>query len=369
MKISTQSTIGRMLRLALCLTAAFLCGVPVGADSLYVEERTVTQLAEGVYMIRHKDPFPGWVNGNTTVIIGEREVLVVDSCQFSWFAQEDIAQIRQWTSKPVRWLVNTHWHEDHNSGNGEYLRAFPGLAILSHPATKSMQAETAPNYPRDVMRDATPLREKLSKRLETGKTDDGQPLTNEKREQTKRRLAQIEQVIAATKDYSFQLPTLTFESELAIDLGNREVRVMHLGRGNTAGDVVVFLPKEKIVASGDLLVRPVPFPFDGYPVEWIETLEKLDRLDADTIVPGHGEVMRDRTYLHLVRDAMKSVLVQVHEQLRKDDDAPLDTVKKAIDLKQFREKFAAGDEGAAKFFDYAMGDKFVELAYHEAKQR
>jgi len=338
-------------------------------DSLYSEERTVTQLAEGVYTIRHADPFPGWVNGNTTVVIGEREVLVVDSCQFSYFAQEDIAQIRQWTSKPVRYVVNTHWHEDHNSGNRDYLEAFPGVAIVSHPATREMQAETAPNYPHDVLRDATPLREKLAKRLETGKTDDGQPLTEEKRAQTEKRLAQIDRVMAATKTFTFQLPTLTFERELTIDLGNREVQVKHLGRGNTAGDVVIYLPKEKILMSGDLLVSPVPFTFDGYPVEWIETLEKMDRMDAEIIVPGHGSVMRDKTFLRLVRETMKSVVEQVHEQLRKDDDAPLETVKKAVDLGAYRERFAKGDEQAAKFFDYAVGDKFVELVYHEAKQR
>ena len=369
MKISTQSTIGRILRLAVCLTAAFLCGVPAGADSLYVEERKATELAPGVYTIRHKDPFPGWVNGNTTVVIGEREVLVVDSCQFSYFAQEDIAQIRQWTSKPVRWLVNTHWHEDHNSGNRDYMEAFPGLAILAHPATRAMLADTAPHYASDVMRDAAPVREKLVKRLETGKMEDGQALTDETRARTKARIAQIDQVIAATKNYSFQLPTATVDHEMQIDLGGREARVMFLGRGNTAGDLVVWLPKEKIVMSGDLLVSPIPFTFDGYPVEWIDTLEKLDRLDATVIVPGHGDVMRDRTYLHLVAEMMRSVVAQVHEQLRQNDDMPLADVKKAVDLKALREKFAGDDKNIAGFFDYGIGDKFVELVYHEAKQR
>jgi len=356
----------KLLALAVLLLA---WSAAARADSLYVEERKVTQLAEGVYTIRHKDPFPGWVNGNTTVIIGDRDVLVVDSCQFSYFALEDIAQIRQWTSKPVRWLVNTHWHEDHNSGNADYMRAFPGLAIVSHPATKSMQADTAPNYAHDVMRDAAPIREKLAKRLETGKMDDGQPLTDEKREQTKMRLAQIDQVIAASKAFAVQLPTLTFERELVLDLGNREVRVMHLGRGNTAGDVVIYLPKEKILMTGDLLVSPVPFTFDGYPVEWIATLETMDRMDADVIVPGHGEVMHDKNYLHLVTEAMKSVVAQVHEQIRRDDDVPLDKVKKAVDLKPFVEKFSAGDQNIARFFEYDMGDKFVELVFNEAKQR
>ena len=338
-------------------------------DPLYSEERKVTQLAEGVYTIRHADPFPGWVNGNTTVVIGEREALVVDSCQFSFCAQEDIAQIRQWTTKPVRWLVNTHWHQDHNGGNRDYLEAFPGLAIVAHPATREMLADTAPNFRQLVVGQAATLREKLSKRLTTGKMDDGQPLTEEKRAQTEKRLAQLDGLVEAANHYRCELPTAMVDHELRIDLGGREARVAHLGRGNTAGDVVVWLPKEKVMISGDLLVSPVPFPFDGYPGEWIETLEKIDRMEPEVIVPGHGSVMRDKTYLRLVREAMKSVVGQVHEQLRKDHEVTLETVKKAVDLKAFVDRFGGDDENTRKFFEYAMGEKFVELAFYEAKQR
>jgi glyoxylase-like metal-dependent hydrolase (beta-lactamase superfamily II) len=219
------------------------------------------------------------------------------------------------------------------------------------------------------MRDAAPLREKLAQRLESGKADDGQPLTEARRAETEARLAQVDRILAALPDFAYQLPTLTFEKGLRIDLGHREVEVKHLGRGNTAGDVVVYLPNEKILVTGDLLVSPVPFAFDGYPEQWIETLERADRLDADTIVPGHGDVMRDKTFLRLVVETMKSVVAQVHEQSRKNHDATLEEAKRAVDLKPFRARFAGDDAATGKFFDYSMGDKFVELAYHEAKQR
>jgi cyclase len=366
-KIPYPSFRGAWLIVASLLAASS----PARADSLYSEVREVTQLADGVYAIRHQDPFPGWVNGNTTVVIGENEVLVVDSCQFSYFAQEDIAQIRKWTPKPVHYLVNTHWHADHNSGNRDYLEAFPGLVIVAHPATRSMLADTAPNYPRDVMRDAAPLREKLSHRLESGRADDGKPLTEAARAEAAARLAEVDRMMAALPGFSYQLPTLTFERDLHVDLGNREVEIEHLGRGNTAGDVLVYLPKEKILVSGDLLVSPVPFAFDGYPVEWIETLEAMDRLDAATIVPGHGDVMRDETFLHLVIETMESVVARVHEQIRNNDDVTLEEVKKAVavDLEPFRRRFAGDDAATGRFFDRSMGDKFVELAYHEAMQR
>lgn len=100
----------------LLLILALSLGLPVSADSIFSKERVVTKLAEGVYTIRHIDPYPGWVHGNTTVIIGEREVFVVDSTQLFSSALEDISQIRKWTDKPVRYLLNTHWHQDHNGG-------------------------------------------------------------------------------------------------------------------------------------------------------------------------------------------------------------------------------------------------------------
>ena len=75
-------------------------------------------------------------SGNTTVIIGDREVFVVDSTYRPSLAREDIAQIRQWTDKPVRYLLNTHFHDDHNNGNKTYMDAFPSLAIVAQEETK-----------------------------------------------------------------------------------------------------------------------------------------------------------------------------------------------------------------------------------------
>ena len=89
-----------------------------------------------MYAIQHKNSTDGNVSGNTTVIIGDREVFVVDSCYRPSTAREDIAQIRQWTDKPVGYLLNTHFHNDHNNGNKTYLDAFPSLAIVAQEETK-----------------------------------------------------------------------------------------------------------------------------------------------------------------------------------------------------------------------------------------
>jgi hypothetical protein len=138
-----------------CLVQSFLLSFTIFVlfiSPLLAEpnERRLTKLADGVYAIEHKNLNDGNPSGNTTVIIGEREVFVVDSCYRPSSAAEDIAQIRQWTDKPVGYLFNTHFHNDHNNGNKTYLNALPSLAIIAQEETKKdmdlIQPGAEPSY-------------------------------------------------------------------------------------------------------------------------------------------------------------------------------------------------------------------------------
>src|SRR5215470_10256090 len=151
------------------------------ADTVGTKQRMVTKLADGIYEIRHKDPPDHFMHGNTVVIIGDTGVLVVDSCYLPSTAREDIAQIRQWTNKPVRYLLNTHWHNDHNQGNAAYAAAFPTVTIVSHAETaKLMVLRIAPylsEYPHRM--------EKFQRELDTGKDLSGRALTEADKEDLK----------------------------------------------------------------------------------------------------------------------------------------------------------------------------------------
>ena len=115
----------------LLLLAALL----IAAAPSYADGGEITKLADGVYAIQHKN-LHGAVSGNSTVIIGDREVLVVDSGYLPSIAREDIAQIRQWTDKPVAFLLITHFHNDHNNGSSTYMAAFPNLTVIAQEETK-----------------------------------------------------------------------------------------------------------------------------------------------------------------------------------------------------------------------------------------
>lgn len=351
---------------------SFLITISIGflftpASSLAQSERKVTKLADGVYEIEHQDALDGFASGNSTVIIGERQVFVVDSCFLPSAAREDIAQIRQWTDKPVSFVLNTHFHNDHNLGNRAYMDAFPALTIIAHVETKKDM---------DMFGPGSESREEksmifLQRMMDTGKTKDGRALTADEKTEVKNALAHRLPVMEELKKVKFQSATLTFEHDFSVDIGNREVQIKFLGRGNTAGDAVVYLPKEKIAIVGDLVVHPIPYIYDGYPTEWIQTMQNLGQLDSDTIVPGHGPILHDKTYLFLIRDLLKSAVDQMNAKLTQSGPAmfrSLDEVKGAVDLSPFRERFAGTDKDTAAAFD-DMTSNLVKVVFEEASLR
>jgi glyoxylase-like metal-dependent hydrolase (beta-lactamase superfamily II) len=339
------------------LRSGILCSITLVAsaavaDSSVTQQRSVTKVAEGVYAIRHVDAPDTNPQGNTTVIIGERDVLVVDSGYLPSSAAEDVAQIRQWTKLPVRYLLNTHWHPDHQRGNSVYVDAFPGIAIVAHQETaKLMAAYDAGNRERYPQR-LQSMKETLAKKpdAELQKTVEGRS-----------------RVLAELERSRLQLPTLTFDSELSLDLGNRRVEIRHTGVGDTRGDAWAYLPKEQILVTGDLLVAPVPYFFAGYPEELARSLRGLLKLDVKAIVPGHGDVMHDQTYLRAVLEMVETIVGQVNAAIVRIGSlsARLEDVRPQIDVTQYRRRFAGDDPHNQEYFDESI-EGLIKDAFYQA---
>ncbi|MDQ3805069.1 MAG: MBL fold metallo-hydrolase [Acidobacteriota bacterium] len=358
-------------RAALLLLFFTLNTFAAPADSVNTRERTATQVAEGVYVIRHKDAPDGFPQGNTTVIVGGREVFVVDSCYLPSSAREDIEQIRRWTDKPVRYLLNTHWHYDHTMGNGVYAEAFPALAIVAHAETRRQSEGYNPGWFERYPGRAAQFKQLL----ESGKDSAGRALTDIEKRDYAAALAGVAPVEAEFKALADRLPNLTFEQGLTVDLGGREVQVRHFGRGNTAGDAVVYLPKEKILIAGDLVTHPVPYLGGGFPSEMVATLQRLAQLDADAVVPGHGEVLRGKTYLNQTIEFVQAVVAQVSREVYRlgNSSRRLEDVQKAVpqavDVAAWRRRFAGDDPDNRDFFDTFSLPGLITAAYAEAWRR
>jgi len=323
------------------------------------------KVGEGIYALIQPESNTQLVSGNSVVVIGDDGVVVVDTGNFPTLAKRMIAQIRQLTEKPIRYIVHTHWHPDHVGGDGQFVDAFPGLTLISTGFTRQEMIEQTPKYVRGLAENGSAYLEKLQKSVQEGKSSGGEPLTEEKRAYMIELIDDMKVAIPEYRQIRSVIPNLTFEQNLTLFLGKREVRVLFLGRGNTAGDAVVYVPDSKVVVTGDLVVYPTPYSFGSYPGEWTETLQKLMQMEALAIVPGHGPVMHDWEYAKMVGSLIESVRAQVHAAVKQG--LSLEETRKRVDLEKFRKWFAGESSGRSKAFHSGFEVPAVERCYQEAK--
>jgi glyoxylase-like metal-dependent hydrolase (beta-lactamase superfamily II) len=359
------------LAVALALATALLAPLAARADGPPVAERLpekaldVVRLADGVYAAIWREPLRDPIEGNALWIVNADHVIVVDSSLFPSSARRMIAELEKLTDKPVRYLVNTHWHDDHHGGNAVYRERWPGVTIVAHPATRANMIEHTYKPRPGLLDEYRAATEKYRKWAATGLDDDGKPLVETRRKRAGEIVTLLATAVAELEASAEMPPDLTFSDRLVLDPGGRGVEVRWLGRGNTAGDVVVVLPRERIAATGDLTVFPVPFGFGSYYEEWIATLAAVDAQPIDTIVPGHGPVMRDRDYLHTLRALLGDLVAQAKQAVA--DGLTLEQAQERIKLPEWRAKLCGDDVERGRAFDAYWLAPAVERAWRQAK--
>ena len=210
--------------------------VHVAATSPLYHYDTVA-LAPNVYAFVPVGGRAELVTGNTLVVIGDDGVLVLDTGHFPSLARKMIADIRAITPKPVRYVVTSHWHSDHVFGNAAFREAYPDVVFVAHAETRRLVIANGPQNI-DAQRNAHTQIERYKKILAAGELKPGVPLDEPIRAALTLGLPELE-ATADDSDVTLVPPALTFEGEaLHIDLGHRDVVVLHLGRGNTAGDAI-----------------------------------------------------------------------------------------------------------------------------------
>jgi glyoxylase-like metal-dependent hydrolase (beta-lactamase superfamily II) len=288
------------------------------------------QLADGVYAILHDDATDEWPHGNTGVIVGDTEVLVVDSCYLPSRARADIALIRKVTDKPVRRLVITHWHFDHNNGTVAYREAYPEIEVISERETARFIDLNATWWSRmNAASDSEKRKSLEDKKAELATADAAarQPLATHVRQ----REAELEELAGL----EVVRPDLLFEGELTLDVGGRRVQLRDWGRANSPHDVTVYLPEERVLFTGDILVQsPLPYSGASWPVPWIEVLRGIEAMPVVAVVPGHGPVQRDHAYTHQVRELLERVTSRVEAMAR--DGKTLEQIQAAFEAEDLR---------------------------------
>jgi len=283
-------------------------------------------------------PSHGLVQGNITLIVGT-----------------------QATRRRTR-----HWHMDHYMANAEFADAWPGLIVIAQDFTAPMMDKYGARYPHlgpKLEENIKAMRDMLA----SGKAPDGTRIDPDRRKRIETAIAETEQDKAEFALMRYRGADVTFESGIDIDLGNRIVRLMHLGRGNTAGDLVAWVPDAKTLIVGDILVSPVPYSYGSYPGEWSAVLGKLEAMDADVIVPGHGPVMHDKAYMRQVRELLDGVVAEVGRVWKPGMSG--DDVRKAMDLSKARDAFCHGDKSLEASFKASIETAGVDRATQQLEGR
>lgn len=359
-----------MLRLDVCLLFGFLLAAgPARAASGPASNFEVQPVAEGVYAVIRQDPPGLMVDANSVFIVNEDDVVVVDTSGAPSTAKEVVAALRKITGKPVRYVVNTHWHDDHIIGDTVYREAFPGVEFIGHAkAREYLPGQGAVNR-KGFLEGAPQAIEMLRGLLAQNKSLNGGEITAEERASYESDIRLAELAVKEGPGVPLTLPTITVEERLTLYRGNRTIDIRHLGRGHTGGDLVVHLPNEGIVITGDLVVWPVPLvgSDQSHVSEWSATLEKVMALKPAVIVPGHGPVLRDDSYLKTLARLFASIQQQTAAAVARGET--LEQARKSVDLEEIR-KILAGDSPVRNtLFRTYVAAPAVAAAFREASAK
>jgi cyclase len=307
------------------------------------------KVADGIYYATTSGTMN--VGANSPIIVNNEDALLVDSEITPAAGQAIIDDATAVTDKPIRYVVDSHYHYDHAFGNQVFIAR---AEVIGHDNTvrRLSTNETLQQYTFLSSVQPVPARVEALKQRIAQETDPQQKATLQR--QVANSLAYLEQV----KEVKVTPPNVSFDKTMTLHRGGREMRLLYLGRGHTDTDVVVFLPKERIVCTGDLMESVVSYMGDSYPEEWIGTLERLKALDFDTVMPGHGVVFKGKTKITAFQNYLRDVISQVaalkKQGLSADDAAP------KVDVTKYRDEFASirgvGIDAAAVRRIYQLAD-------------
>ena len=347
-----------LVRTVLCCGLAV---VSVAASAADGPRYAVEKLADGVHAVIYNADVD--VEGNTLIVINEDDVLVVDANAGVTTARATIEEIKKLTPKPVRYLVNTHWHDDHVFGNQAYAEAYPGVQIIAHPLTRRDIIDHAFANNAFVLDLIAADIQRLTGYLDTNTYREGKPLTPELKTRVENALRTRKEMLVDRTQFRAVPPTVDVADALTITRGSRTIEIKFLGRGNTRGDLVVYLPNERIVATGDLVVAPVPYATNVYAQDWVKTLDRLMALPATTVLPGHGPVMPDWSYVARVKSTLEQTLAGV--AAAKKEGLTIAQTTERVQLPEARDAYVQGIETRRAGYEAFFRPTLIRNAWEE----
>lgn len=284
-----------MTRLWLAFWIALATSLPLGITAAKAhaaaDETVVTEVAPGVFF-RKAQTEPVFTGCNQGFVVFRDFVLVIDA-NFPGQVDQVIAAIREKTDKPIKFVFDTHYHGDHADGNVQYKKL--GASIVAHERSQPL--------------------------FET-KGADGFEGAKKTRATEYGGLA-------------YEMPSVYFSHKLVFDDGEQRVELIFFGHAHTAGDAVAWMPKHRILFSGDACVNGAfNYTGDADTASWIAVLGGMEDLGVKTICPGHGELGGPEVIANQKRWFQE---LRGHVQAGIDRGDSLDRIKASIDIPFYKE--------------------------------
>jgi glyoxylase-like metal-dependent hydrolase (beta-lactamase superfamily II) len=326
----------------------------------------VRPVTKGVWLLT-QPKFQLQPDGNVTVIEQRDGLVLVDAGGSPGSGRRIVAMVKSLSPKPVKAVVISQWHGDKPQGLTEILKAWPNARTISTATTqahladpKTMNTPAAP----DAKRNAD-FQKQVRDEIDHIPKAQTKAATDSERQGYNTAIRMLRQW-ALDMDGALTIPTKEgFTDHLMLADPERPAEAMFLGRANTDGDAVVWLPKQKILVAGEIVILPFPYGFGSYPSDWLATLGKLRAIPFRTLIPGHGMPQTNRAQIDRLEHTLKDVRAQVAPLAAQG--LTLEQVHARVDLGAGAKLFVGSDPWLNRWFKAFFTDPIVTSAYKEAK--
>jgi cyclase len=265
----------------------------------------IQKVADDVYFA-HARP-QAMINCNAAIFVRSKNVAVVDAHSKPSAAASLIGQIkREITTKPVRYVINTHFHWDHTQGNHAYRLTGEKVDFIASAATGQLMENLA------IARMKASVGA-VPQQIDTLRSQAASSSLAAEKAFCAEQIRQLEAYQSELRDYTLELPTITFDKSYLLQDPAHDLHIEFHGHAHTAGDVVVFCPQGRAIATGDVIHGSLPFIADGFPRIWPGTIDSIGRAGFNSIMPGHAGLQTGRTVMTNMRNYIEELTGRVEE--------------------------------------------------------
>jgi len=299
----------------------------------------VQSLAKDVYAVIRNEPTGLAVDSNVLLIVNQNDVVMVDTNIGPESATATLAALAKITTKPVSTIIATHYHDDHMGGVETIRRKFPKVKLIAHESAPASIEKLLKPARASMIKSGPDMAEYLKGMLDKGVGFSNKPITDEERAEMTSDIRLANRYAKEMAGIPLPKPTELVKKNLTLRRGKRTIEIKFLGEGHTPSDLVVWLPTERVVAVGDLVVYPVPLvggDQSNVPA-WSKALANVRDLKFSTLVPGHGPVMHDDAFLKKLENLFTTITNDV--QTQKKVGKSLDDLKNNLAFSELKKEF------------------------------